>query len=112
VPDADGVKEISQDATPIVPIAASAQLPELPNDPVVGEDVKLTDPDGVVAPLDAVSVTVTVHDVVLPTTTESHWRPKLVDVGSTAGAGELAVTELAVTELDWPLLVLWVLSPW
>jgi hypothetical protein len=76
------------------------QLPELPNAPDVGEDVKLTVPVGVVAPLVAVSVTVAVHDVALPTTTDVGEHATLVDVESTVGAGELAVIEE-----DCPLLV-------
>jgi len=79
------VNEIWQDATAVVPVAASVQLPELPNDPDVGEAVKLTDPDGVVAPLDAVSVTVAVHDVALPTTTDDGEQATLVDVGLADG---------------------------
>jgi hypothetical protein len=50
-----GVNATSHDATPVVPVAASVQLPEFPNDPDVGDELKLTDPDGVLAPLDAVS---------------------------------------------------------
>ncbi len=76
---------IWHDATPVVPVAASVQLPELPNEAVVGEDVKLTDPVGVLAPLDAVSVTVAVHDVALPVLTDAGEQATAVDVGSTAG---------------------------
>jgi len=69
-----------------VPVTASVQLPELPNDPDVGDAVKLTVPDGVLAPLDAVSVTVAVHDAELPTVTDEGEQPTPVDVGSTVGA--------------------------
>ena len=102
---ADGVNVRWQDATPVVPVAASVQLPELPNDPDVGEDVKLTDPVGVVAPDEAVSVTVAVHVDALPVATELGEQLTLVDVGSGAG-------DVAVIEFDWPLLVLWELLPW
>jgi hypothetical protein len=96
----------SHDATPVVPVAVSVQLPELLNSSEGGQ-LKLTVPDGVVAPLDAVSVTVALHTVALSTVTELGEQPTLVDVGSTAGGGDVAVTEP-----DRPLLVLWVLSPW
>jgi len=38
------------------------QLPELPNDPLVGEDAKETVPVGVLAPLEAVSLTAAARD--------------------------------------------------
>jgi len=79
-----------QEAVPFVPAAARAQLPELPNDPVVGADAKLTVPVGVLAPLDAVSVTVAVHVVALPVTTEAGEHPTLVEVGSAGDPPPLA----------------------
>jgi hypothetical protein len=99
------VNDTAHDATPVL-VALNMQLPELPNVPDVGEDVKLTEPVGVLAPLDAVSVTVAVHDVPVPTVTDDGEHETLVDVASTGGAGGLAVTNP-----DWPLLGLWVLSP-
>ena len=76
------------------------QLPELPNTPVVGEDVKLTVPVDVLAPLDAVSVTVAVQVVALPNATDVGERATLVDGGSSD-----------VTDGEVPLLVACVLSP-
>ena len=70
----------------MLPVAASVQLPELPNEPVVGEAVKLTAAVGVLAPLDAVSVTVAVQVVALPVATDEGEQPTLVDVGSSGGA--------------------------
>ena len=90
----------AQEAVPTVPVAASVQLPELPNAPVVGEDVKLTVPVGVLAPLELVSVTVAVHVVALPVATDVGEHATLVDVGSTD-----------VIEEDVPLLVACSLSP-
>ena len=81
------MNDTSHDATPVVPAAASVQLAELPNDPDVGDAVKLTVPDGVLAPLDAVSVTIAAHEVEPPTVTDEGEQPTLVDVGSTAGGG-------------------------
>ncbi len=88
-----------QDAIPVVPVAASVQLPELPNDPVVGADVKLTVPVGVLT-LDAVSLTVAAHDVALPVPT---------DVGEHATTVEVGCSDM--TDGEVPLLVPWVLSP-
>jgi hypothetical protein len=99
-PAADGVNETPQDATPVVPVAASAQLPELPKDPVAGELVKLTVPVGVVAPLARVSVTVAVHVVALPL---------VIDAGEHDTA--VAVESVAAIDEDTPLLVLWATSP-
>jgi hypothetical protein len=48
------VNATRQEALPVVPDACSEQLPELPNTPVVGMDVKLTVPLGVLTPLAAV----------------------------------------------------------
>ena len=76
------------------------QLLELPNTPVVGEDVKLTVPVGVLAPLDAVSVTVAVQVVALPVATDVGEHATCVDVGSTDVMVE-----------DVPLLVACSLSP-
>jgi hypothetical protein len=84
-----------QAAVPVVPVAVSVQLFELPNDPDVGAAVKLTVPVGMGAPLTAVSLTVAVHEVPLPTGTEDGEHPTLVDV----------VRFVAVTVEDWPLLV-------
>jgi hypothetical protein len=102
------VKDTRQDATPTELVAASVQL-VLPNDPVVGDELKLTDPVGVLAPLEGVSVTIAVHVVALPNVSDVGEQATLVEVGSTAGAG---ACDVAVTEFDWPLLVLWVPSPW
>jgi hypothetical protein len=63
----------------------SVQLPKLPNTPVVGEDVKLTVPVGVLAPLEAVSVTIAVHVTSPLVTTGEAEQPTLVDVESTVG---------------------------
>ncbi len=97
----------SQSAAPVVLLATSVQLPALLNDPVVGELVKLTVPVGALAPLDAVSFTITMHVVALPSVGDAGEQSTVVDVESTVTAGELAVTDP-----DWPLLVLCVLSPW
>ena len=94
-PAADGVNETPQDATPVVPVAASAQLPELPKDPVAGELVKLTVPVGVVAPLVRVSVTVAVHVVSLPLLNDAGAHTTPVDVESSALIGEDAPALLA-----------------
>jgi hypothetical protein len=80
---ADGVNVRWQDATPVVPVAANVQLPEPPNAPDVGEAVKLTDPVGVVAPVEAVSVTVAVQVVALPVLSDAGEHETPVDVGST-----------------------------
>ena len=74
-----------QVAVPVVLVAASVQLLELPNEPDVGEDVKLTVPVGVLAPLAAVSVTVAVHVAAVPVVTVVGEHATVVDVGSTAG---------------------------
>ena len=97
----------SHDATPVVPVAASVQLPELPNDPDVGDAVKLTIPVGVLAPLEVVSVTIARHVVALPSVSAVGEHATLVEVESTVAAGVVAVIEE-----DCPLLVLWVPSPW
>jgi hypothetical protein len=81
-PVAEGVNEIWQDATPVVLVAARVQLAGLPNDPDVGADVKLTVPVGVLAPLEAVSVTVAVHVDALPVLTDPGEQDTPVDVGS------------------------------
>jgi hypothetical protein len=91
---ADGVNDTWQDATPVVPVPAKLQLPEVPNDPVVGELPKLTDPVGVVAPLDAVSVTVAVHATTPATATSVGTHITPVDV---SWIGTPAVTTVAVT---------------
>ena len=70
---------------PLVLVAASVQLPELPNAPLVGEDPNPTVPVGVVAPVEAVSVTVTVHVDGLPVVTGEGVQEALVDVGSGEG---------------------------
>ncbi len=100
-PAADGVNESRQNAIPAVPLACSVQLAELPNDPVVGELVKPTVPVGVVAPLDAVSLTATVHVVAVPSLTEPGEHATAVAVESIDGAGALPV---AVIDEDSPLL--------
>ncbi len=75
-----------QAAAPVVPVPASVQLPELPNAPVVGKEVKLTIPVGVLAPLELVSVTVAVHVLVLPAATELGEQAMLVWVESSCNA--------------------------
>lgn len=84
-PGAVGVNVTEQDAVPSVAVAASVHARELPNDPTESE-VKLTWPVGVVAPLDAVSVTVAVHVVGLSMPTEVGEHATAVLVGSGAGA--------------------------
>ena len=88
-------------------MAASEQLPELPNDPEVGEALRLIIPVGVFAPLEAVSVTVARHVVAAPSVSEVGEHDTLVEVESTVGAGVVAAIEE-----DWPLLVLCAPSPW
>jgi hypothetical protein len=78
----EGVNVTWHDAVSGVPVAASVQLPELPNDPVVGADVNATVPVGVLAPLLAVSPTVAVHVVGLPVMTDAGAQATVVDVGS------------------------------
>jgi hypothetical protein len=95
------VNETRQDANPAVPVAASRQLLGPTTAPVVGEDVKRTDPVGVVLPVDAVSATIAVHVVAPPSVSDEGEHDTLVEVGSTEGAGEDAVIEN-----DRPLLVL------
>jgi hypothetical protein len=73
-------------------VGASAQIVELANAPVVGEDVKLTVPDGALAPVAAVSVTVAVHVDGLPASTEDGEQPTPVDVGSADGLLEFGPT--------------------
>ena len=62
---------IWQDATPVVAVAWRVQLPALAKRPEVGDDVKLTVPVGVLAPLVWVSVTVAVQVVAVPVLTEA-----------------------------------------
>ena len=72
---------IWQDAIAVVAVAWRVQLPGLAKCPEVREDVKLTVPVGVLAPLDWVSVTVAVQVVAVPVLTElgEHAR-EVVDV--------------------------------
>jgi hypothetical protein len=81
-PAAEAVNVSWQEAIPVVPVVASAQLPELPNEPVVGDEAKLTVPVGVLAPLEAVSVTVAVHVEGAPVVTDEGEHATLVDVGA------------------------------
>jgi len=83
---ADGVNVSWQDAVAVLPVAASVQLAELPNDPEFGAAAKLAVPVGVLAPVAAVSVTVAVHVVPVPTVSADGEQPTLVDVGSTVAA--------------------------
>jgi hypothetical protein len=74
------MNEVWQDATPSVLVAASWQAAEPSNDPVAGEDEKVTDPVGVVAPLELVSVTVAVQAVAIPIDTDPGEQETPVDV--------------------------------
>ena len=82
-----GVNDTSQYALPInsigdvLVVVPSVQLPESANDPDVGEAEKLTDPDGVVAKIGAVSATVAVQVVALPAVPDPGAHTTLVDVG-------------------------------
>jgi hypothetical protein len=78
---ADGVNDTWHVDEPAPLAGASVQLPEPPKEPDVGCEVNLTVPVGLVAPLDAVSVTVAVHVVALPVDTEPGEQLTLVDVG-------------------------------
>jgi hypothetical protein len=95
-----GVKVTSQVAV-FGPLKLRLQL-VLPNDPLDGAAENDTVPVGTVAPLGAMSVTVTVHVVVSPVVTEDGEQFAAVDVGST---GIAAVRESA------PWLVLCPTSP-
>jgi hypothetical protein len=86
---------IWQDAIPTVLVAAKVQFAVLPNDPAVGDAVKLTDPVGVVAPLDAVSVTVALHVVAFATLTDAGEHEAPVDVESCPSG---LVVNVAVTD--------------
>jgi hypothetical protein len=93
-----------QEAVPVVPVGASVQLPEVPNVPVVGDEVKLTVPVGVLTPLDAVSLTVAVHDVAVPVATGEGEHATTVEDGFTAvtdgdaGAFTVRVAAIVVVE--------------
>jgi hypothetical protein len=76
------VKVASHEATPVIAVATKAH-PPMPDDPDVGDTVKLTVPVGVEAPLEAVSVTIAVHAVGLPTATAVGEQATVVAVGST-----------------------------
>ncbi len=77
VATADGVNDSLQNEIPVVAVPTSVQLPWPPNDPLVGMDVKLTVPIGELPPPETVSVTVAVHAVALPVTTDNgeHTQP-------------------------------------
>jgi hypothetical protein len=76
-------------------VAAKVQFAVLPSDAVVGDAVKPTDPVAVVAPLDAVSVTVAVHVVAFATLTDAGEHDTPVDVESCTGG---LVVNVAVTD--------------
>jgi hypothetical protein len=79
-PAAAGTK-VTWQAAVLAPWAIRAQL-VLPNDPPDGAAENDTLPVGAVGPLDAVSVTVTVQVVALPTVTEDGEQLTPVEVGS------------------------------
>jgi len=89
------VNVIWQDATPAVLVAAKVQFAVVLTDALVDDAVKLTDPVAVVAPLDAVSVTVAVHVVAFATLTDAGEHETPVDVESCIGG---LVVNVAVTD--------------
>ena len=89
VPVAEGVKLTEHDAVAPEP-GTSEQVLAL-NEPATPLLVKLTVPDGDVAPELAVSVTVTVHELAWATTT-----------------GELQVTDVVVGCFAAPIVIVWV----
>jgi hypothetical protein len=80
-PALEGVNDTGQDATPAVPVAASAHG-EVANDPVTPVTVNETEPVGVPAP--PPPVTVAVHDDAIPTVVADGAQAALVDVALTA----------------------------
>jgi hypothetical protein len=81
-PPADGVKDSWHEATPAVAVAARMQEPSPPppNDPL--SDVEnSTGPVGVLTPFVAVSVTVAVQTVAVPSVTDEGRQLTLVLVG-------------------------------
>ena len=99
-PAEHGVNDSSQYAIPAVPVAASAQSPEFPNAPDVGRAVQVTVPVGVLARLEAVSITIAVHVIARPVATDKGEHATPVDVASSAAIGP-----------DWPMLAWWPGSP-
>jgi hypothetical protein len=90
----DGVNVTWHEAALPVVAAASVQWPPLENEPECGEELRLMTPVGTVVPAGAVSVTVVVHVVGLPTFSELGSQLALVEVGSTALARHSSVPVL------------------
>jgi hypothetical protein len=84
VPAAEGAYETAHPDVPTVLVGASVQVPPLDKLPAADE-LTVTVPVGVVAPLAAVSVTVVVHVVAVPTSTDGGEQSRLLDDGSTVG---------------------------
>jgi hypothetical protein len=84
-----GVKVTSQVAV-FGPLELRPQL-VLPNDPLDGAARNDTVPVGAVAPVDAVSLTVTVHVVSWPVVTEDGAQVTLVEVGSSGAPDPVAL---------------------
>ena len=87
---------------PVVAVAASVQLPELPNEPHAGADVKLTVPVGVLAPLVTVSVTVAAHAMAAPVGVGEGAHATAVEDGSVEWAGLNVTSSPSVsTAVHW-----------